>query len=110
MFKKQEEDREPRIKDFHLDPEQRKFIFAEEYLSGSEISIKEDARSQERLERKRKSRSKTPETPIQEGSSRNFLFDNKSQSTGLERLFVKFQVAWTILNRFHSNKIRLIAL
>ena len=70
MFKKPE-DTEPRIKDFHLDPEQRKFIFAEEYCTGvpglmPDMSVKEYALLQERLEQRR-SRSKTPEAYSKEG-------------------------------------------
>jgi len=65
MFKKPE-DNEPHTKDFLLDAEQRKFIFAEDYcstLSGliPDITAKDCALIQERLEQKRRSRSKTPE-------------------------------------------------
>jgi len=65
MFKKPE-DNEPRTKDFLLDAEQRKFIFAEEYCSSltgliPDITAKDCALIQERLEQKRRSRSKTPE-------------------------------------------------
>jgi len=72
MFKKPE-DNEPRTKDFLLDAEQRKFIFAEEYCSSltgliPDITAKDCALIQERLEQKRRSRSKTPEVYNKEGS------------------------------------------
>ena len=71
MFKKPE-DNEPHTKDFLLDAEQRKFIFAEDYcstLSGliPDITAKDCALIQERLEQKRRSRSKTPEVYNKEG-------------------------------------------
>lgn len=73
MFKKpaSEEETIPRIKDFHMDAEHRKYLFAEEYCSGvpgavSEMSVKEYAILQEQqrqllLQEQRRSRSKTPE-------------------------------------------------
>ncbi|KAI9556724.1 hypothetical protein GHT06_016515 [Daphnia sinensis] len=73
MFKKpaSEEETIPRIKDFHMDAEHRKYLFAEEYCSGvpgavSEMSVKEYALLQEQqrqllLQEQRRSRSKTPE-------------------------------------------------
>ncbi|XP_057374109.1 titin-like [Daphnia carinata] len=73
MFKKpaSEEETLPRIKDFHMDAEHRKYLFAEEYCSGvpgavSEMSVKEYALLQEQqrqllLQEQRRSRSKTPE-------------------------------------------------
>merc|ERR1740128_1593448 len=65
MFKKPE-DSESQLKDFNLDAEQRKFIFAEDYCPGAsglipDITAKDYALIQERLEQKRRSRSKTPE-------------------------------------------------
>ena len=76
MFKKPE-DNEPRTKDFLLDAEQRKFIFAEDYcstLSGliPDITAKDCALIQERLEQKRRSRSKTPEVYNKEGPVLHF--------------------------------------
>ncbi|XP_046439197.1 titin-like isoform X4 [Daphnia pulex] len=73
MFKKPvtEDESEPRIKDFHMDGEHRKFLFSEEYCSGvsgpvSEMTVKEYAILQEQqrqllLQQQRRSRSKTPE-------------------------------------------------
>lgn len=73
MFKKPQEDVvEPRIKDFHMDAEHRKYLFAEEYCTGvpgavPEMTVKEYALLQEQqkaavlLQQQRKSRSKTPE-------------------------------------------------
>lgn len=73
MFKKpaSEDETTPRIKDFHMDGEHRKYLFAEEYCSGvagevSEMSVKEYAILQEQqrqllLQEQRRSRSKTPE-------------------------------------------------
>ena len=73
MFKKPatEDETEPRIKDFHMDGEHRKYLFAEEYCSGvsgpvSEMTVKEYAILQEQqrqllLQQQRRSRSRTPE-------------------------------------------------
>lgn len=79
MFKKPQEDgAEPRIKDFHMDAEHRKYLFSEEYCTGvpgavPEMTVKEYAllqeqqklllfqqQQQKQLEHQRKSRSKTP--------------------------------------------------
>lgn len=73
MFKKQPESTEPRIKDFHMDPEHRKYLFAEDYCSvpgpsgrPTDINVKEYALLQEQqrllvLEQQlRRSRSRTP--------------------------------------------------
>ena len=71
MFKKpQEEGTEPRIKDFHMDAEHRKYLFSEEYCTGvagavPEMTVKEYALLQEQqklllLQQQRRSRSKTP--------------------------------------------------
>lgn len=74
MFKKQPEDGpEPRIKNFHMDAEHRKYLFAEEYCTGvpgpvSEMTVKEYALLHEQqqklllLQQRERSRSKTPET------------------------------------------------
>ena len=72
MFKKPE-DSESQLKDFNLDAEQRKFIFAEDYCPGAsglipDITAKDYALIQERLEQKRRSRSKTPEVYNKEGN------------------------------------------
>lgn len=75
MFKKPQEDSiplmEPRIKDFHMDAEHRKYLFSEEYCTGvpgavPEMTVKEYALLQEQqrlllLQQQRRSRSKTPE-------------------------------------------------
>ena len=73
MFKKPvtEDETEPRIKDFHMDGEHRKYLFAEEYCTGvsgpvSEMTVKEYAILQEQqrqllLQQQRRSRSRTPE-------------------------------------------------
>ena len=74
MLKKQPESTEPRIKDFHMDPEHRKYLFAEDYcrVPGSDgrptdIHVKEYALLQEQQQRLvqleqqlRRSRSRTP--------------------------------------------------
>ena len=77
-FKKQDdEERVPLIKDFHMDPEQRKFVFAEEYVAGSDMSIKSFARAQDRLHRPRRTRSRTPAPQlIKEEGLISFLNEN----------------------------------
>ena len=67
MFKKTDENSyvEPMIKNYHLDPEHRKYVFAEEYCSGSkgDMSVADYAKIQDR-----RSRSKTPiDTCSQQG-------------------------------------------
>ncbi len=85
MFKKPvtEDESEPRIKDFHMDGEHRKFLFAEEYCSGvsgpvSEMTVKEYAILQEQqrqllLQQQRRSRSKTPELFARKDGNIEFL-------------------------------------
>ncbi|KAK8727014.1 hypothetical protein OTU49_009881, partial [Cherax quadricarinatus] len=51
LFKKgQDDDRTPKLKDFGLDPEYRKYVFAEEYLDNADVSSKDQFRHQQRDE------------------------------------------------------------
>ncbi|KAG7161603.1 putative Resistance to inhibitors of cholinesteraseue 3-like [Homarus americanus] len=51
LFKKgQEDDKTPKLKDFGLDPEYRKYVFAEEYLDNTDVSTRDQYRRQQREE------------------------------------------------------------
>ena len=65
LFKKgSEDDKSPKLKDFHLDPEYRKYVFAEEYLDNSDQSHRDQIRRQEREVSRRRRMGEPPETKI----------------------------------------------
>ncbi|XP_042864778.1 titin-like isoform X3 [Penaeus japonicus] len=68
LFKKgPDDDKTPKLKDFGLDPEYRKYVFAEEYLDNAEISTRDQMRRQAREEsrsRKKVQQDQVPDTKI----------------------------------------------
>ena len=49
LFKKgHDDDKTPKLKDFGLDPEYRKYVFAEEYLDNADASTRDQIRRQQR--------------------------------------------------------------
>merc|ERR1739842_251412 len=66
LFKKgSDDDKAPKLKDFGLDPEYRKYVFAEEYLDNQNISQKSQYRREQREEsRQRKKMHEVPDTKI----------------------------------------------
>ncbi|XP_063609500.1 uncharacterized protein LOC134783533 isoform X2 [Penaeus indicus] len=70
LFKKgPDDDKTPKLKDFGLDPEYRKYVFAEEYLDNSEFSTRDQMRRQAREEsrsRRKVQQDQVPETKIED--------------------------------------------
>ncbi|XP_042864787.1 titin-like isoform X12 [Penaeus japonicus] len=70
LFKKgPDDDKTPKLKDFGLDPEYRKYVFAEEYLDNAEISTRDQMRRQAREEsrsRKKVQQDQVPDTKIED--------------------------------------------
>ncbi|KAL7640077.1 UNVERIFIED_CONTAM: hypothetical protein RMT77_009491 [Armadillidium vulgare] len=71
LFKKSddEESKIPKLKDFHLDPEYRKYVFAEEYLDSSNASHRDLLKRQERensKQRRRQDSASQPDTKIED--------------------------------------------
>ena len=65
LFKKgNEDDKTPKLKDFHLDPEYRKYVFAEEYLDNCDQSHRDQLRRQEREASRRRRLGEPSETKI----------------------------------------------
>nr|XP_027208871.1 microtubule-associated protein 1B-like [Penaeus vannamei] len=70
LFKKgPDDDKTPKLKDFGLDPEYRKYVFAEEYLDNSEFSTRDQMRRQAREEsrsRRKVQQDQMPDTKIED--------------------------------------------
>ncbi|XP_066985824.1 fibrous sheath CABYR-binding protein isoform X11 [Macrobrachium rosenbergii] len=92
LFKKgQDDDKTPKLKDFGLDPEYRKYVFAEEYLDNTDISTKDQMRRQAREESRNRKKNQTevpPDTKIGKTECEKKLdqFSNEIEARKKKRL------------------------
>ncbi|XP_064099002.1 titin-like isoform X6 [Macrobrachium nipponense] len=87
LFKKgQDDDKTPKLKDFGLDPEYRKYVFAEEYLDNTDISTKDQMRRQAREESRNRKKNQTTEVPPDTKIAEGLLMDQGRMDTQGKKL------------------------
>merc|ERR1740137_232526 len=88
LFKKgSDDDKVPKLKDFGLDPEYRKYVFAEEYLDNQNISQKSQYRREQREEsRQRKKMHEVPDTKIEDEQMDHLRQRLEDTELAMERL------------------------
>ncbi|KAK4294803.1 hypothetical protein Pmani_032606 [Petrolisthes manimaculis] len=83
LFKKeQDEDKTPKLKDFGLDPEYRKYVFAEEYLDNADTSTRDQFRRQQREESRSRRRGQQEAPEVKIGGNYSSLMEGLFQTNG----------------------------